>query len=146
VSTIQANYDAVVYTSPTATIDIIRNEELILIAAEAKAKSGNTAGAVADINTIRTRAGGLAARSASSYTQASDYIDEILKQRRYSLFYEGHRLVDLRRLNRYTSTVSTGQTLLYSTGAAPASVGGNYILIPNLQKTSAEKQWDAANP
>jgi hypothetical protein len=146
VSTIQANYDAVVYTSPTATIDIIRNEELILIAAEAKAKSGNTAGAVADINTIRTRAGGLAERPASSYTQASDYIDEILKQRRYSLFYEGHRLVDLRRLNRYAPTVSAGQTLLYSTGAAPASVGGNYILIPNLQKTSAEKQWDAANP
>ncbi|MDO7885655.1 RagB/SusD family nutrient uptake outer membrane protein [Hymenobacter cheonanensis] len=146
VGTIPADFDAKLFTSPTSSLDIIRNEELILISAEAKAKSNDLAGAVADINVIRTRAGGLAARTAASFTQASDYIDEILKQRRYSLFYEGHRLVDLRRLGRYAPTVSSGQTLMYSSGAAPASVGGTYKLIPNLDKPSAEKQWDAANP
>jgi len=33
-------------------------------------------------------------------TDASSLRDEILKQRRYSLFAEGHRWVDMRRFNR----------------------------------------------
>lgn len=141
--TIPSTYEARVFTTQTAPLDIIRNEELILISAEAKAKTGDTAGAADDLNVIRTKAGGLAPRDAATYTQASDYIDEILKQRRYSLFYEGHRWVDLRRLNRLTPVVSPGQTLAYSTGGNAA---GTFKLFDRLERPFAEKQYDIANP
>jgi len=141
--TITSTYEARVFPAQTTPLDIIRNEELILIAAEAKAKSGNTAGAVADINVIRTVAGGLTARTAASFTQPSDYIDEILKQRRYSLFYEGHRWVDLRRLGRLNPTPAPGQTLAFATGSNSA---GTFKLIDKLERPFAEKQWDIANP
>jgi hypothetical protein len=94
---LQSNYDVWVYTSNTTPIPIIRNEELILLYAEVKAQLGATTEAVNAINKIRTSAGGL-----SNYSGATDktsLITEILKQRRYSLYGEGHRWIDLRRYN-----------------------------------------------
>jgi len=70
---------------------------LILIYAEVQAQLNNTANAVAAINKIRNAA------SLGNYTGPTDLnslITEILKQRRYSLFGEGHRWVDMRRYNR----------------------------------------------
>jgi len=137
-SGITGTYESRVFTSQNAPLDIIRNEELILIAAEARVGTNDLAGALADINAIRTRAGGLAARTAGSFTNATSYIDEILRQRRYSLFYEGHRWVDLRRLNRLNPNPAPNQTLAYT--AAP------YKLFDRLERPAAEKQWDIANP
>src|SRR4051812_16130401 len=94
---LQSNYDVWVYTSNTAPIPIIRNEELILLYAEVKAQLGATTEAVNAINKIRNLAGGL-----SNYSGATDkasLITEILKQRRYSLYGEGHRWIDMRRYN-----------------------------------------------
>lgn len=88
-----------IYNSNVASVPIIRNEELILLRAEARWFTGNTAGALADINLIRTTSGGLAARGA--FANATDFTDELLKQRRYSLLFEGgHRWIDARRFNR----------------------------------------------
>ena len=88
-----------IYESNTASVPIIRNEELILLRAEARFNTGNTAGALSDINLIRTVSGGLAPRG--PFTSASDFIDELLRQRRYSLMFEGgHRWIDARRFNR----------------------------------------------
>jgi hypothetical protein len=57
------------------------------------------AGALADINFIRTTSGGLAPRG--PFTSEADFITELLKQRRYSLMFEGgHRWIDARRFNR----------------------------------------------
>ena len=81
-------------------IPIIRNEELILIYAEAKTQLGGAANltdAVTAINKIRTAAS-LPVYSGAA-TQAA-LIDEMLKQRRYSLYGEGHRWIDMRRYNR----------------------------------------------
>ncbi len=135
---ITGSYEARVFASQSATLDIIRNEELILIAAEARANTGDLTGALADINAIRTRAGGLPALTAGSLAGLPQYINEILKQRRYSLFYEGHRWIDLRRLNRLNPTPAPGQTLAFT--AAP------YKLFTRLERPAAEKQWDIANP
>ncbi len=88
----------VVYNDASAPVPIIRNEELILLRAEASLGQGNIAAAVADINVIRTRAGGLAVYSGA--TTPSAVLDELLYNRRYSLYYEGHRWIDLRRHNR----------------------------------------------
>ena len=83
----------------TAPIPFIKNEELILIKAEAHAQLGQTADAVAAINIIRNAA------NIGNYTGATTQaalIDEILYQRRYSLWAEpwGHRWIDARRYDR----------------------------------------------
>jgi starch-binding outer membrane protein, SusD/RagB family len=95
-----SNYDFFVYKTNVDKIPIIRNEELLLIYAEAKAQLGGAldlADAVMAINKIRNAAG-LPAYS-GAVTQAA-LIDEMLKQRRYSLYGEGHRWIDMRRYNR----------------------------------------------
>ncbi|MBA3342445.1 MAG: RagB/SusD family nutrient uptake outer membrane protein [Gemmatimonadaceae bacterium] len=91
-----------IYESNTAPVPIIRNEELILLRAEARFNTGNAAGALADINFIRTTSGGLAARG--GFANAADFTTELLMQRRYSLMFEGgHRWIDARRFGRLNS-------------------------------------------
>jgi hypothetical protein len=85
------------YPTNTTPIPFIRNEELALIDAEVKIQTGDLPGAVTILNTIRSAAG-LAAYS-GTVDQAA-LIDELLRQRRYSLWLEGHRMIDLRRYNR----------------------------------------------
>lgn len=89
-----SDYDFFVYKTNVDPIPIIRNEELILIYAEVQAQLGNSSDAITAINKIRHSA------SLGNYSGGSDLsslITEILKQRRYSLFGEGHRWIDLRR-------------------------------------------------
>ncbi len=84
-----------------ASISFLRNEELILMRAEANIGLGNRAAAIADLNIIRTVSGGLAPLAADF---AGNLVDELLYNRRYSLFGEyGHRWVDSRRYNRLAS-------------------------------------------
>jgi len=76
-------------------IPFIRNEELILIYAEAQARQGGDAETA--INTIRNIWG---VGNYTGGTSTDELIDEILFQRRYSLWLEGHRWVDMRRLGK----------------------------------------------
>jgi hypothetical protein len=86
------------YASINADVPIIRNEELILLRAEAQLALGNRAAAIADLNYVRVNAGGLAPLPLE---YAGDLLDEVLYNRRYSLFFEyGHRWVDMRRYGR----------------------------------------------
>ena len=82
-------------------IPFIRNEELILIYAEAQANLQNAGLAVDAIDIVRNTWG------IGDYAGATDLdslIEEILFQRRYSLWAEGgHRWVDLRRTGRLTN-------------------------------------------
>jgi len=91
-----STYDCVVYPSLSAPIWLIRNEELILIRAEARIGNNNVA-AVEDLNVIR-HAHGLTDYAGG--TDDASLTDEMLKQRRYSLFAEGHRWIDMRRYGR----------------------------------------------
>jgi hypothetical protein len=85
-----------IYNSNTAPIPIIRNEELILLRAEARYFTNDFVGALSDINFIRTTSGGLAPRGA--FVSQADFVAELLRQRRYSLLFEGgHRWIDVRR-------------------------------------------------
>ncbi|MDX2194148.1 MAG: RagB/SusD family nutrient uptake outer membrane protein [Gemmatimonadales bacterium] len=86
-----------VYAGQDTPTPIIRAEELILLRAEASYFTGATGNALTDINTIRTFYG-LAARGA--FADDNDFITELLTQRRLSLFFEGHRWVDVRRFGR----------------------------------------------
>lgn len=86
-----------IYSSLSTPIPIIRNEELILLRAEANIGVGNNAAALADLNFIRVNSGGLPPLLLP--TQAT--LSELLRQKRYSLLFEGgHRWIDLRRYNR----------------------------------------------
>ncbi|QYA24587.1 RagB/SusD family nutrient uptake outer membrane protein [Gramella sp. MT6] len=84
------------YKSNTDAIPIIRNEELILLYAEANIYS-NPSEAVNALNIIRQSAGLDPYGGANS---EAALIDEMLTQRRYSLYAEGHRWIDMRRYDR----------------------------------------------
>ncbi|AXY77441.1 RagB/SusD family nutrient uptake outer membrane protein [Paraflavitalea soli] len=96
-SGLTSNRDVWVFKSATDPIGIVRNEELILLYAEAKLQLNQIPDAVVALNRIRL--GHNLTPYAGSITQAA-LITEMLFQRRYSLFFEGHRWVDMRRYNR----------------------------------------------
>ena len=90
-------YDVNVYKSNVDPVCVIRNEELILIYAEAQNQAGTPAEAVKAINTIRASAG---LPNYSGPQDQASLTNEILNQRRYSFFAEGHRWIDMRRYNK----------------------------------------------
>ncbi len=86
------------YPTNTTSIPIIRNEELILLRAEANIGLGNLAAALTDINYIRTTSGGLL--PLAPFADANAALTALLYEKRYSLLWEGSRWVDLRRYGR----------------------------------------------
>lgn len=89
-----------IYTSSSAPVPIIRNEGLLLLAAEAYINLNQMDEAERYLNEVRTRAGGLSEVDLSSMTK-EEAITELLYDRRYSLLAEGgHRWIDLRRYDR----------------------------------------------
>jgi hypothetical protein len=81
---------------PGHPIPVIRNEELVLLRAEANIGLNNLAAAVADINFIRTNAGNLPTYSGPVTHDA--VLAELLYNRKYSLLWEqGATWVDARR-------------------------------------------------
>ena len=74
------------YTSLSDPVPWIQNVELILIRAEANRALENDQAAIRDLNTVRTRAGGLEPLDPSF---SGDLLGEILYDKRYSLMFEG---------------------------------------------------------
>lgn len=82
---------------------IFRLGEMYLIRAEARAHSGDLAGAKEDLNVIRSIAG---LENTSALTQ-DEILDAILQERRLELFTEfGHRFFDLKRFNMIQPVLS----------------------------------------
>jgi len=87
------------YPSPNSPIPMIKNEELILLRAEAEINLNDLGPAVADLDIVRTLSGRLAPY-AGTVDQPS-LITELLYNKRYSLMYEGaHSWIDFRRYGR----------------------------------------------
>src|SRR5205814_4914833 len=104
-----SSYGFVMYPNTDSPVAIIRNEELILLRAEANIGLGNLTPAKADIDFIRASSGGLKPRCpslgaggcVSPAINAGNILDELLKQKEYSLLFEGgHRWIDARRYGR----------------------------------------------
>lgn len=89
-------HDVWIYQSNVDNVPIIRNEELILLYAEANMAT-NPSEAVDAINVIRDAAG---LGDYSGAQTLSALKNEILRQRRYSLFGESQRWIDMRRFGR----------------------------------------------
>ena len=88
-----------IYQSLGAPTPIVRNEELLLLAAEASWFTGDRAGAMDFLNDVRTRSGGMPALDEPDDDEA--FVDALLGERRWSLLFEGgHRWLDMRRFDR----------------------------------------------
>ena len=135
----RSDSEPVLYQSNGSPVFIIKNEELLLIAAEANLRLGNRAAAVANINTV-ARAYGLSYAPAASATD-DDILNEVLYQRRYSLYFEGQRWVDLRRLGKLDQLNVPG------TNAPEQLTDGTQTTVVQLLPTPfSEIAWDQANP
>ncbi len=90
------------YPAPNTPVPIIKNEELILLRAEANIGLGDLASALTDINTVRTISGGLA--PLAGFADATTALTELLYNKTYSLLYEGgHRWIDARHYGRLST-------------------------------------------
>ena len=81
-----SNEAPIMWSSDYDPVSIIRNEELVLLKAEASI--GNGGDGLTEINIVRA-AHGLADAASGGLTQ-------LLHEKRYSLFLEGHRWIDMR--------------------------------------------------
>lgn len=125
-----SEYEHQQYPLNTSPVSIIRNEELILMHAEAKAQTNDLTAAVAALDTIRMVHGlkSLAVAKPTVPGNKDEIIKEVLNQRRYSLFMEGsHRWFDMRRYNRLTEL--------------PLDLTTHKVWA-NFPKPQAEVDWD----
>ncbi len=99
-TTISSDQEFTIYPTNESPVPIIRNEELILLRAEANLGLGNITQALVDINFIRNSAG-LAPYSGA--TTATAVLNELLYNKRYSLLWEGgHSWLDYRHYDKLT--------------------------------------------
>lgn len=99
---------SITYTGAQATpanqnapMPMLRDEELVLLRAQAYIEANDLANAALDLNSVRTQYG-LAPVVLTSKAQA---ISAVLYEKRYSLLFEGaQRLVDLREYGRLNAT------------------------------------------
>lgn len=76
-------------------IPLIRVSEVVLIAAEARALSGDEGGAQTILNALRSNRG-----LTDTFLTGQALLDLILNERRVELAFEGHRWYDLKRLEK----------------------------------------------
>ncbi|MCW9707652.1 RagB/SusD family nutrient uptake outer membrane protein [Fodinibius salsisoli] len=93
------------FESNTSPVPWLRNEELILIYAEAQMQQGNITEANEAINYVRNTWG----LDNFSGSTPSEVTDQLLYERRYSLWYEfGHRWFDAKRYDRLDELPTDG--------------------------------------
>lgn len=84
------------YNGSYDPVPMMRAIELQLLQAEVHIGNGDYASAESIMNTIRSNVGA----TEYSGTDASNAIDRVLHEKRYSLFLEGHRIVDMRHYGK----------------------------------------------
>lgn len=90
-------------TSLTHPLPILKNEELLLLRAQAAIELNDLATATQYLNYVRVNSGGLAPYPV--FTSQADARNALLYEKRYSLLMEGpQRLVDLRAYGRMNAT------------------------------------------
>jgi starch-binding outer membrane protein, SusD/RagB family len=93
---------------PTHAIPIIKNEELILLRAEAEYETGNPGAALTDLNFVRVNSGGL--QPLTSFAGNAAFVSALLYEREFSLLWEqGTTWIDARRFN-LLNTIPVGVT------------------------------------
>ncbi len=93
---LSSNLAVNILASSTDRLPLIRNEELILLRAEANIGLNQLGAAEADINQFIRQPAGLGAITLTP----ANALDQLLYEKRYSLFMEGHRWIDVRRYDK----------------------------------------------
>jgi len=120
------------FNSPN-DVPIMRISDIYLIRAEAKLRNGDAAGALADVNYLRSK------RSAAGKTLpalASVTLDDILKERGYELYWEGLRRQDLIRFGKFGDAwqekpVTAATKILFAVPTSAISVNANLTQNPS---------------
>jgi hypothetical protein len=128
-----STHDVFMYASNTSSIPIIKNEELILMQAEGQIQTDNLAAAETTLNFIRNAYGlqPIATAKPGIVGNKEGLVDELLNQRRYSLFLEGHRWFDAKRYGKIA--ILPLQT-------------DDYGVFPQMARLASEIEWDLRNP
>lgn len=109
---------------------ILRSSEMLLIRAEANAKLGNLPEAQADIEGLRAIRGSVI--GTPFYGDEATALEDIARERRLEMAYEGHRMYDLKRTGRPVTRVPAD-----CTGTTPCELpetSGRFILpIPQSE-------------
>lgn len=119
---------------------MLRWAEVILNRAEAKAKLGDEAGALADVNVIRARAGIPAWDATNKWNEHgySDVLDVVLDERRMELCFEGHRAHDVYRngksLDRRYAGVHTYEVIEYTDNRIPYMIPSDEYLVSGIEQ------------
>ena len=140
-SGVSASHRPCTYAGISTPIPIIRNEELVLLRAEAEWFTGATAAAITDLAAVRANSGGSNGGTSVARFPApavdSEFVSELLLQRTLSLYQEGQRWVDYKRLNRLAELGKFPQDTLAGFTVAP------YSVLPNQECDSRSR---AGNP
>jgi starch-binding outer membrane protein, SusD/RagB family len=131
---VRSNVQFTTYSSGASPIPWVKNEELILMRAEARLQLGNRMGAIEDLNRIRVGSGGL---DPLPLDWGGDLVTELLYNRHYSLVWEwGHTWVDMIRYGRLLQIpVGAGDPRLFD--AFPFNV--NECLPRDVQPTGCQR-------
>ena len=126
-------HEVQMYATNVSPISIIRNEELVLMYAEARLQQNDLAGAASTLDIIRQAYGldVLAVALPGVIGNKALLVDELLNQRRYSLFMEGHRWFDMRRYDRLDELPLDKP---------------DHSVYSQFVKPQQEVDWDATNP
>lgn len=116
---------------------VLRLAEQYLIRAEARARSGNITGAIADLDVIRERAGLSFVSESSHEFEEKEIIDLIIEERRKELFTEwGHRWLDLKRTGRAGEVLGPGNPYWENTDVLYPIPAEERKKNPNLSQNS----------
>jgi hypothetical protein len=94
-----STFETNIFPTDPSPIPVFTQDELSLIRAEALARLNRLPEAIAQINIVRTRAG-LAPKTAADLPTLAAVLDQIFRERTYSLFATGLHWADERRLGK----------------------------------------------
>ena len=122
-------------TDPTGLsnpIAVLKNAELLLVRAQAEVGLGDLASATDDVNAVRQQDGALAPLPV--FTSATQAIDAILYEKRYSLLGESaQRLVDLRAYGYLTASGVAQHGAIAGGPGGPGDLFQTALPIPKTQ-------------